>query len=191
MDETVRAFIAIELSPQAHGELASLQETLKKSGADVKWVEPENIHLTLKFLGDIDPVKTEELKKLLTEAAAASKDFEVTIKGIGAFPNLSSPKVIWAGLDLGAAESIRLADAVEAKLISAGIPKEERKFHPHLTLGRVRNGRDLDKLRKILEATRFEAFAKTRADHITLFRSRLTPKGSIYTPLFKASMAIS
>jgi len=191
MDETIRAFIAIELTGQAHGELAFLQSELRKSGADVKWVEPSNIHLTLRFLGDLEPEKAEELKKILSGVAAGSKPFELTIKDVGAFPDLASPRVIWAGVGLGAAESARIAEAIETKLQALGIPKEERRFHPHLTLGRVRSRKNCEKLCGMIEAIKFEAGSKIRVDHLTLFRSQLTPQGSVYTPLFKANIATS
>lgn len=190
MAETIRTFIAIELNPQAHDELAGLQENLKRAGADVKWVEPRNIHLTLRFLGDVEPKKTEEVKKTLAEIAAGFRPFELIIKDVGAFPDLSSPRVIWAGVGLGAAESIGIAEAIETRLRAAGIPEGERKFHPHITLGRVRNQKNCERLRKTIEAARFEAGSKIKVDHLTLFRSQLTPKGPVYTPLFKANMAI-
>lgn len=191
MDGTIRAFIAIELTGQAHDELACLQSALQKAGADVKWVEPENIHLTLRFLGDLVPEKAEELKKVLAEIAAGSKPFELTIKDVGAFPGLASPRVIWAGMGLGAAESARIAEAIETKLLTIGMPGEERKFHPHMTLGRVRSPKNCEKLRGIIETTKFEASSKIYVDHLTLFRSQLTMRGPVYTPLFKASIATS
>jgi RNA 2',3'-cyclic 3'-phosphodiesterase len=191
MEETIRSFIAIELSPQAHDELASLQSALQKAGADVKWVEPENIHLTLKFLGDLEPKKAEEVKELLIKTVSGFKPFELSMKGAGAFPSLSSPRVIWAGVGLGAAESMRIAETIETKLQGTGIPGEERKFHPHMTLGRVRSPKNCEKLRGIIETIKFETGSKINVNHLTLFRSRLSPQGPLYTPLFKASMAIS
>ena len=191
MEETIRSFIAIELSPQAHNELASLQSALKKAGADVKWVKPENIHLSLRFIGGIGEETAEEIKKQLAATAAASKAFEFTVKGIGVFPDLGYPRVIWAGVDRGAAESARLAADLEARLQSIGIACEEKKFHPHITLGRVRSQKNSDRLRKLIETTGFEAGSIIKAEHLTLFMSRLTPQGSVYTPLFKANMAIS
>lgn len=191
MDGTIRAFIAIELTGQAHDELACLQSALQKAGADVKWAEPESIHLTLRFLGDVEPKKAEEIKEILTETAAGSKPFELTMKDIGAFPGLDSPRVIWAGVGLGAAESTRIAETIETKLQTIGIPKEERKFHPHMTLGRVRSPKNCEKLRGIIKTIKFEAGSKINVDHLTLFRSQLTPQGPIYTTLFKASIATS
>ena len=190
----MRTFIAIELPPEARDELVSLQSALKESGDDVKWVEPENIHLSLRFIGDVGVDKAEELKKQLAGTAAGSKAFEFTMKGIGAFPDLSFPRVIWAGVDRGAAESARLAEEIEAKLRAIGIAGEEmlkNKFHPHITLGRVRSQKNSDRLRRMIETTKFEAGSIVKAEYLTLFMSRLTPQGSTYTPLFKAKMAIS
>ncbi|MDD4879148.1 MAG: RNA 2',3'-cyclic phosphodiesterase [Candidatus Omnitrophica bacterium] len=186
----LRTFIAIELPAEARDKLVSVLEALKRSGADIKWVEPENIHLSLRFIGDVSPDKAEEIKKLLAGTAAGFKSFELTMKGIGAFPDLSFPKVIWAGVDRGAAESARIAGELEAKLQAIGIAGEERKFHPHITLGRVRSQRNSDKLRKLVETVGFEAGPVIKAGYITLFMSRLTPQGSVYTPLFKAKMAM-
>lgn len=191
MGEIIRVFIAIELPPKARDELVSVQETLKRSGADVKWVEPENIHLSLRFIGDVGPDKTEEIKKQLTGVASASKAFELTMKGIGAFPDLGHPRVIWAGVDRGSAETARIADDLEVKLRAIGIAEEERKFHPHITLGRVRSGRNGDKLRELAETVGFEAGPIIKTEYLTLFMSRLTPQGSVYTALLKAKMAIS
>jgi len=188
MEENIRVFIAIELSPQVHKDLAALESSLKMSNADVKWVEPENIHLTLKFLGDLKPDQIRNIGDILGEAVAGSKAFELTIKGIGAFPSLDSPRVVWVGVDRGEAELARIAEALETKLLSIGIPKEDRKFHPHLTLGRVRSLKNIEKLRQIIEVKKFEPGSKVKVEHITLFKSQLTPQGSIYSPLFKANI---
>ena len=191
MGETIRTFVAIELPLEARDELVSVQAELKKSGADVKWVEPENIHLSLRFIGDVEPDKAEEIKELVAGTTAASKAFELTMKGTGVFPDLGHPRVIWAGVDRGAGESTRLAADLEAGLQAIGIAGEERKFHPHITLGRVRSQRNSDKLRKLVETTGFEAGSIIKVECLILFMSRLTPQGPVYTPLFKAKMAIA
>ncbi len=191
MGEMMRVFIAIELPGEARDGLVSLQEELKKSGADVKWVEPENIHLSLRFIGDVAEDTAEKIKERLAATAAATGAFELTMRGIGAFPGLGDPRVIWAGIDRGVEGSARLAASLEAGLQSIGIAAEEKKFHPHITLGRVRSRKNGDKLRKLIETTGFEAGPIIKVEYLTLFMSRLTPQGSVYTPLFKAKMAIS
>ncbi len=188
MPETVRTFIAIELNEGIHSELASLQSLLKRSNADVKWMQPESIHLTLKFFGNIDARKINEIEKILNETAASAEPFVLTLKGIGAFPKLDYPQVIWVGVENGAVQSQQLAKMLEEKLEKIGIPREGREFHPHLTLGRVKSLKNKDNLKEIIEATKFEPGSTVDVNHLTLFKSELTREGSIYTPLFIARM---
>ncbi len=188
MSETTRAFIAIELNEGIHSELASLQAILKKSNADVKWVAPDSIHLTLKFLGNIDAQKIKEIEKILNEVAAEVEPFVLTLKGVGAFPKLDYPRVIWVGVEGGAPQSEQLAKSLEERLEGIGIPREDREFHPHLTLGRVKSPKNKDKLKEIIEATKFDAKSAVDVNHLTLFKSQLSREGSIYTPLFIAKM---
>jgi 2'-5' RNA ligase len=188
MPETIRTFIAIELNEGIHSELASLQAVLKKSNADVKWVAPDSIHLTLKFLGSIDAQKIKEIERILNEVASEIEPFILTLKGIGAFPKLDYPRIIWAGVESGAPQSGQFAKLLEEKLEKIEIPREDREFHPHLTLGRVKSLKNKDKLKEIIEATKFEARSAADVNHLTLFKSELTRDGSIYTPLFIAKM---
>lgn len=191
MTDVIRTFIAVELSDHIHSELASLQSVLKKSDADVKWVAPESIHLTLKFLGNIDAQKIREIEKILNEAASGMEPFVLTLKGIGAFPKLDYPRVIWVGVEGGSAQSERLAELLEEKLERIGIPREDRKFHPHLTLGRVKSPKNKDRLKEIIEVTKFEASSAVDVNHLTLFKSQLGREGSIYTSLIRVNMAAS
>lgn len=188
MSETIRTFIAIELNEETHSELSSLLSALKESDADVKWVAPEVIHLTLKFLGYIDDVKIKEVQKILDEIIKNFKPFVLSLKGIGAFPKLDYPRVVWVGVDAGKNETSQLAKELEDRLEKIGIPKEDREFHPHITLGRVKSSKNKDKLKSIIETTKFEPRSKINVDHLTLFKSQLTTQGPIYTPLFIAKM---
>lgn len=188
MPETTRAFIAIELNEGIHLELASLQSVLKKSNADVKWVAPESIHLTLKFLGNIDSQKIKEIEKILNETAAGIEPFVLTLKGIGAFPKLDYPRVIWVEVESGAIQSEQLAKSIEERLEGIGIPREDREFRAHITLGRVKSPKNKDKLKEIIASTKFEAESAVDVKHLTLFKSQLTRDGSVYTPLFIAKM---
>ena len=188
MPETTRAFIAIELNASVHSELSSLQSILKKSNADVKWVAAESIHLTLKFLGNIDTQKINEIEKILNEIATGVEPFVLTLKGIGAFPKLDYPRVIWVEVERGAPQSEQLAKSIEERLEGIGIPREDREFHAHITLGRVKSPKNTDKLKETIESTKFEAESAVDVNHLTLFKSQLTRDGSIYTPLFIAKM---
>src|SRR3989338_2255815 len=122
----MRTFIAIELPQEIKDSLARLQEQLKQSGADVKWVAPKNIHLTLKFLGERDDKKIEKIKQVIEEAAKERTVFQMRIASLGAFPNERSPRVIWVGVTQGDSETKQIAESLEAKIAKLGIPQEER-----------------------------------------------------------------
>ena len=188
MEQSIRTFIAIELNKGTHSELSSLQAVLKKSDADVKWIDPQIIHLTLKFLGNVDDKKIKDVQNLLNDVAKNFSPFVLSLKGIGAFPKLDYPRVIWVGVDEGKDEASQLAKELEDVLEKIGIPKEDREFHPHITLGRVKSPKNKDRLKSVIEATKFEPSSKIAVEHLTLFKSQLTPQGPIYTPLFIAKM---
>ena len=181
----MRAFIALELSEEIKKELSRLQEELKKTGADVKWAKPENIHLTLKFLGNVEENKIAQIKEILDGISSQNKPFEISLFKLGAFPSLNYPRVIWVGIDKGCAETEKIAALAEEKLENMGFGKEKRPFSAHLTLGRVRSGRNKAGLKEIISS--LEVKPKSCAiEGITLFQSTLTPRGSIYTPLHAA-----
>ncbi len=188
MEQSIRTFISIELDEETHSELSSLLSALAESDADVKWVAPEVIHLTLKFLGYIDEAKVKEVQEILSAVVKNFKPFALTLKGIGAFPKLDYPRVIWAGVNEGKSETELIAKELEDKLEKIDIPKEDREFHPHITLGRVKSPKNKDKLKSIIEITKFEPCSKINVDHLTLFKSQLSANGPTYTPLFIAKM---
>lgn len=184
----MRLFIAIELSDEIKNAVAQIQSHLKYSGADVKWVEKDNIHLTLKFLGEVSEEKCEEVKAALDSAAKETKPFEINLKDIGAFPKIEFPRVIWAGLDKGAAESTAVAKNIDEVLSRIGFQKETRSFAAHLTIGRVRSPKNKAALEEKVETANHEtlpAISQTISS-VILFQSTLTPKGPIYTKLHEA-----
>ncbi len=184
----MRVFIAIALSRETREELRALQSSLKASGADVKWVDPENIHLTLRFLGDCGEPILPSVKSALSDAASAFRQFHMGLEGVGAFPCLSSPEIIWAGVGEGSRESAAIYDSISSRLAEIGIPHEKRKFSPHITVGRVRSGRNIDSLRKAVEDCSFPVSSRTLVDRVVLFSSKLSPEGPTYTPLSEAML---
>jgi len=188
MSEKIRAFIALELSPQIKDELTQLQSQLKPLGADVKWVRPEATHLTLKFLGNITQEKLEEIKKVLDNAASHHTPFEITLFQVGGFPRLESPRVIWVGIDKGCAQSEAIAKELEGELARIGFEKEKRPFTAHLTLGRVKSPKKRNELVSKIKVLDFKPSASCTIAKITLFQSTLTPRGSIYSPLHEAKL---
>ena len=126
----MRSFIAIELTNEIKDELAQIQARLKYSGADVKWVEKNNIHLTLKFLGEVSEDKIKTVVSILDDIAKGSKPFEMTIRDIGAFPKIDYPRVVWVGLDKGASESKEIVQRIEEELERSGFERESKGLQP-------------------------------------------------------------
>jgi 2'-5' RNA ligase len=186
----VRAFIAIEIPASIQAKLREVSNSLKgqiAAGA-VRWTPPENIHLTMKFLGDVSPASMETVKKILAAEAARHSEFEIEVAGLGAFPNSRRPRVIWIGIQ--APEELKtLQHRIEEDAARLGYPVEERGFTPHLTLGRVsRNatGADLRQIGDAIEAAKVGCLGKTRVQAVKLFRSDLRPSGAVYTCLATA-----
>ncbi|MFH0739430.1 MAG: RNA 2',3'-cyclic phosphodiesterase [Candidatus Omnitrophota bacterium] len=187
----MRTFIAIPLPVEVREFLRVIQNQLKACGADVKWVEPENIHLTLKFLGEISDDQLSQVNVILGELSKDTLSFTVAICSIGAFPRITSPRVIWAGIDKGDKKVKDTTKRLEERLSLIGIPKEERRFSSHITIGRTRSGLNLDKLAGGLEKISLldkDQRREFQASKITLFKSTLTPKGPIYAILKEASL---
>ena len=135
----LRTFIAVELSPRVITRAGDLIDHLRVAAAEVNWVRPQQMHLTLKFLGDVPDTETPDVCRVVSDVAASFEPFEITCRCAGAFPNLKSPKTLWIGIEDGANELKKLQaaldDALKAEL---GFAKEPRGFHPHLTIGRVK-----------------------------------------------------
>ncbi len=177
----MRAFIAIELPREIKDTLARLQAKLKTAGADVKWVEPNNIHLTLKFLGEITEEAKDQVCLALEKISGSKKPFDIVISSMGAFPNPGSPRVIWAAVAAGDPEIKTIAREIETCLEEIGIAKETREFSSHITLGRTRSAKNRQELSKLLEVQAGKKFEyRFPAAKITLFKSTLTPRGPIY-----------
>ncbi|MFA6078363.1 MAG: RNA 2',3'-cyclic phosphodiesterase [Candidatus Omnitrophota bacterium] len=186
----MRLFIAIELSDEIKEGLSMVQSHLKYSGADVKWVETDNIHLTLKFLGEADEDKVKRITSALDAIGSATHPFDISVKEIGAFPRIEHPRVVWAGLDKGAEESKLLAGTIDEKMSEIGFQKEERAFSPHMTIGRVKDAKNKDALKeKVLSLDPAMLDLKPQLiSSVILFRSTLTPKGSIYTKIHETRL---
>jgi len=193
MQNTIRTFIAIELNKTIRDELADIQSKLKISGADVKWVKPENIHLTLKFLGAVEKNKIDTIKNILDSTTSQIEPFDVALSVLGGFPNLNSPRVIWVGIDVGARHAVPLlVNKIENALSKLGFPKDDRPFSAHITLGRVHSPKNKQQLKKIIDDINKNGHTSKCVpiliDHITLFQSSLTETGPIYHILHEAKL---
>jgi RNA 2',3'-cyclic 3'-phosphodiesterase len=184
----IRAFIALELPDAARRALADLQGPLKREWSSVRWVRPEGIHLTLKFLGDISPERIDALGQALNAAARGQGPLQLGIKGLGVFPGVRKARVIWAGLTGEIEALMDLQVAVEGALEAVGFPSERRRFRAHLTLGRFKKIPAPPKLVAFLERCSDYAPCDLLISRVVLYRSELRPQGAIYTPLLTASL---
>jgi len=182
MDD-IRSFIAIEVPQALKSRMDELQRELRRTNADVKWVRPEGIHLTLKFLGSIRQEDVERISQSIAPAIAGWEPFEVRVQGMGCFPNPRNPRVVWLGMEWGKEILTSLQEAVERKMAEMSFPREDRPFSPHLTLGRVRSPRGKGELAQAIEKHRETDVGAFQVRKIFLFRSELRPSGAIYTKL--------
>ncbi|MFA5118895.1 MAG: RNA 2',3'-cyclic phosphodiesterase [Candidatus Omnitrophota bacterium] len=188
----MRAFIAIEITAEIKGFLAGLQKELRKSNADISWVKPNNIHITMRFLGEIQPAQQNILAEILDTALRRHSPFKLRVSSLGAFPNTKSPRVIWTGIDLGTEQLQKISGELEAAIHTAGFPGEERPFTAHLTLGRTKSSLNRSLLAKIIGDLnqRFEEEKpEMTVSKVTLFKSTLTPGGPVYEALHIANLA--
>lgn len=195
MSETFRAFIAIDLPQNVRLFLAEAQEALKSYGFSVKWVRPQNIHLTLKFLGDVEVGRTARISEAMAAAAGSCSGVSLRAKDIGVFPDLKRPRVIWAGVT-GQPEILEnLQRILDERLADLGFPKDRRSFSAHLTLGRVKGQIDSARMKTAFDALTGLESAAFEVDRIVLFKSELRPAGAVYTQvhqvLFSGHLATS
>jgi len=180
MMDALRLFYAMFISPKITETLARHISQCALSGADVKWVESQNLHLTLKFLGEVQQERLEEIIAAGELAADVVKDFRIFWEGFGAFPDFRRPRVIWAGMKQGGRTVSEIAERLEDRLAAAGFRKEERVFQPHLTIGRVKSRRGLEELKRVIEKIENSRIGEMEVGSFSLVQSTLTPKGPIY-----------
>ena len=187
----LRAFIAVELPLEIRKAVCAATSKLQNEiGALVRWVPMENMHLTLKFLGDVSPSNVDLLSQMLRAETDLFNCFELRLNGLGSFPSLKRPRVIYVGIQAPAVlESLqRGIDSASRRL---GYESEERSFSPHLTVGRVKQNvtaTEQQAIRRALEGTQIDSLGTARVDSVQLFKSDLRPTGSVYTRLFSASL---
>jgi RNA 2',3'-cyclic 3'-phosphodiesterase len=187
----MRTFIAIELPQDIKDAISRMQTGLKASGADVKWVSTSNIHLTLKFLGEIDDKAKDAVCDTIRELAAGAANFTIKLGTIGAFPGIQAPRIIWIGLSQGHEQVKTIAQRLDRALEMIGFPKENREFSSHITIGRVRSMKNKDALARSisgLEASTTNNLGEFSAGKITLLKSTLLPQGPVYEKLHETNL---
>lgn len=188
MSEMVRTFIAVEIrDTDTLRRLVAARDQLMATGADLKPVEDENIHLTVRFIGEIP---TGLVKTLCDEISKIEfQRFQMHVKGLGAFPSVIKPRVVWAGVVEGKDQLERLHEVVETIVRRLGIPPDREKFVPHITLARVKGYRGIEKLSRVLIDLQDFDFGTTEVDELVVKKSILTPRGPIYTNLCSKKFA--
>jgi len=188
----LRTFIATDIPPSILQFIQQKTEALRtKLGDSIRWVSIQNIHLTLKFLGDISPTNVEALAQILATEANSCSQFDISINGLGSFPNSKRPRVLFIGIR-APAELDALQRGVESACARLGYKSEAGPFSPHLTIGRVRQNvtfAEQKRIREILEETKIDSLGTASVNSVHLYKSELKPTGAVYTKLFSAPLS--
>ncbi len=180
---TIRAFIAIGIDSEIKDRLSEYLSKLKRTGADIKWVAPENIHLTLKFIGYIEKESLINLNKIINDAVSGIGPFSISIGNIGAFPDLKKPRVVFVCVEERGNNLLRIYERLNKGVEQLGIKKESKKYVGHITLGRVKSQKNISKLKNALNSGTEYCFGLEKVTSLSLMQSRLTSTGPIYTRL--------
>jgi 2'-5' RNA ligase len=188
----LRTFLAVDLGKAIRDRCVVLQETLGRAGVEVKWVEPDNLHVTLLFLGEVDEREVPEVCRVVGEVCATRPPFTVSVETVGCFPNPRRPRVLWVGVGEGMQELVGLHDALEAALEKLGCyRREERQYKPHVTLGRVKGERPADGLAAALARQAGWQGGRIAVSDVLVLSSELTSAGPLYSLLSKARLQSS
>ena len=186
----IRTFVAIEASTEQRGQAARLIERLTRADANVNWVVGENLHWTLKFLGNVEETEIHNVCRAVSVATENIGSFELDCIGAGAFPETQRPRTVWAGAGQGSEQAITLQAAIESAVEQLGYRREHRRFHPHLTLGRVRGGGPAtQQLGELIAQHEEFAVGKVIVDEVAVYSSQLSKSGPRYTRLSHAELA--
>ena len=189
MKRTVRTFVAVEINADIRSAAETLIEGLRKAPADVKWVEPQNMHLTLKFLGEVHSKEIPRVCEAVAKGASKVQPFEFELSGAGAFPNAGRPRTLWIGAGSGEEAMVALHGHVEDALAKLGYRKEHRRFHPHLTIGRVRRGGPgVTELGGLVQQHADLPAGRIAVARVVVFSSELQRGGPIYQSLGRAKL---
>lgn len=187
--EQIRTFIAVDVAEEVRQQAGQLIETLRRVDDTVKWVDPQNMHLTLKFLGDVPQGEVTAVCQAVAEAVADQGPFAMLLKGAGAFPSIARPRTVWLGVVQGREELCSLQVAIDRALKKLGYPKETRRFEPHLTIGRIRRGGPAlaELSQRLREQQAYEA-GETSVGEVVVYASYLDRTGPTYQAMSRAAL---
>ena len=184
----IRTFIAIKIPQDILTQIAVLLSGLKTLGGRITWVKPENMHLTLKFLGKTDPVQVKNISEKLSQLVLSFNRFEIKFKGLGAFPNFRRPKIFWIGTVGDNSTLIQLANKIDRQMSEFGFKPENRRFSAHLTIGRVRDQGGIEPIINLLQKEENFTAGEFIVKQVFFIKSELTQQGPIYTTLEKLTI---
>jgi 2'-5' RNA ligase len=184
----IRTFVAVDLDKAVRHRTVELQETLKESGTEVKWVEPENLHVSLLFLGEVDEREIVDVCRIVAETAGQHASFTIRVETAGCFPNPRRPRVLWVGVGEGKEALCTIHDDLGTALLDLGFRREERKYSPHITLGRVKSDRPTESLASALAQQAGWKCGEIQVEEVLVMGSKLTPQGPEYTVLSRAKL---
>ncbi|MCD6540163.1 MAG: RNA 2',3'-cyclic phosphodiesterase [Candidatus Omnitrophica bacterium] len=182
----MRCFIAIKLPQDVRQEIRRIQQVLRKLDLDAKWVEFENLHLTLKFLGEAKENQLPKIKEVVSNLSFLVKPFNLSISEVGAFPSIKRPRILWIGVK-PQESPVKIIEYLEEQFSKLGFPQEKRTSHPHITLARLRTSKNAFKLRGEIEKMKIDSKIWL-VDSVSLLRSILTPQGPIYEDIFRMNL---
>jgi 2'-5' RNA ligase len=177
---SIRSFIAIDTAPEVKAAIIEVEEKLRSADAEVRWESIEKFHITLKFLGNVDETKLHSLENELEKVLSPFSELKMTYQGVGCFPNQHHPRVIWIGAENQDGTLSRIQETIEGVSESFGFQREERQFHPHITIGRVKGPKNLKALVTEIGNTTFAPHSSL-VKEVLLMKSDLKPSGSVYT----------
>jgi len=184
----VRAFVGVRIDPEVAEKIVGVQAELKRALSGIRWVAQENLHFTLKFLGQVAAEKVDSIASVLESTLRPIPRFRIVSRGIGVFPDVRRARVLWAGLEARELEALALQ--VESALEPMGFPRESRAFRPHLTIGRWRDFNAKPELvRREIERWKDFFFGESPVEEVILFESTLKPEGAVYTPLHRIPLS--
>ena len=191
MRSHLRAFIAIEVPEKIHNDIRKLQRAIASHRLNIRWVKPVNMHLTIKFLGNVEPSDMEALGRILSDTAANHPIFDLLPQGVGIFPNIRRPRIIWAGI-AGQTDVLRsIWKSVEDALVPLGFAADKRPYRGHVTIGRIKTRLDRGRLVTALRTHQDFVSEKFSVKHLVMVKSELRPSGPVYTKLWEMPFGIS
>jgi 2'-5' RNA ligase len=184
----IRTFVGVDLGKAIRDRTIALQNALAQTGTEVKWVEPDNLHVTLLFLGEVDDREVPKVCRIVGERSLEQPAFLMSVETVGCFPNPRRPRVLWVGVGEGTQPLCALHDALEEPLQELGYRREERRYTPHITLGRVKSDRPTEKLSAALAKHAGWKGGEVTVQELRVMSSELTPQGPVYTVLSRAPL---